>query len=304
MRSITFKNVITSPKARTDGHGKALSLAEPLAQKLTLKKIIDGERDPIKQGLLRAFVDSEKSLSYNDYLGTFTADLKANIQVFAPIFAIGVHEKLTLAVAIPYYDISTDAKLGFRPNNTSAKKFMGLLTKPNINQPEEAMTAWNKINNANAELQSKLIDNGFRSLGTWREQGFGDITIAAKQMVINPGPYAIASFYGLVLPTGRRDNPDILTDLPFGDGQLDTFFQLTSDQFLNYGFTVNQYLKYTYQAAGHRTIRLGTETDKIQVPKKEANFKLGDKIDGGTAVLWEGRSGVGVGFGAVLRMRN
>ena len=270
------------------------------AQKdLTFKRIIDGEKDPIKKDLLKSLLLTEEDLSQEDFMGTFTADLKANIHVFAPVMAMGITDKITLAIAVPYYDVSTDARVGFNPNNRTAAKFLGLLTSPSLNQPAEANEAWGKINNAVGELQQKLTDNGFQNIGTWREQGFGDITLAVKQLAYNPGPYAIAATYGLVLPTGRRDDPDILTDLPFGDGQTDAFFQVTADEFLPYGVVLNQYAKYTYQAPGHRTIRMATLEEKIQVDKAEADFKLGDKIDAGAAVLHETFSGIGTGLGVV-----
>ena len=119
-----------------------------------------------------------------------------------------------------------------------------------------------------------------------------------KSLLFKRDLLAAAQTVGVVLPTGRVDNPDNLTDLPFGDGQLDVFYGLALDQFLPYGITFNEYAKFTYQSEGTKEIRLKTDFEPIEVEKAMVAFKLGNKVEAGASMNYENRMGIigGAGF--------
>jgi len=294
VRNLDVRTVNTRIEEKTNGDGKAIPLAEPLAQQLTFDKIAKGE-DELKAQLLRAFL-LDNGFQEDDVVGEFSADLNAAVSVVAPIFGYGITENLTLAVAVPYYRATTKVEVGFTPNAT-AQRFLDALATTENNQTAAAREAGDKLNNAVARLNSKLADNGYRELEDWEGRGIGDVTLAAKHRAFDNGLFAFASTTGVVLPTGRVDNPDILTDLAFGDGQWDVFGQLITDESLGGGFLVNQHAKYTAQLPGRKVVREATFDEAIEVQQKNTRFKLGDKIDAGASLQWTPRFGLISGIG-------
>ncbi len=85
---------------------------------------------------------------------------------------------------------------------------------------------------------------------------------------------------GVVAPTGRQDDPDLLQDIAFGDGQWDLFAEAAigysySDE-LRFGTT----LRYTYQAPTEKTLRVPTNRDyTLSDQKGTFDVKFGDRID-------------------------
>jgi hypothetical protein len=301
VRNLNVREVSTYLRDKTDSSGTPVTLAQPLQKDLTFQTVLNGEKNVLKRKQLEAFLLTESpALSREDALGTFTADLNAAVRVMAPIFGYGINKKTTLALAVPVYAASTDVKVGFRPNNEVAGRFFGLLNASNVNQPASAAEAADKINSAVSELQSKLERNGYSTLGPWNATGPGDMTVAIKQLISSGELWSSAYTVGTVLPTGRVDDPDNLTDLAFGDGQTDIFASLILDEAVGGGVVFNQYAKYTYQNAGKRTVRKKTEAEPIEVEKAHMAFKLGDKIESGVSVQYEPAfglmSGVGVDY--------
>jgi hypothetical protein len=298
VRSFNLRIVDTLIDQKTNSEGKALPLADPLSQDLTFKKIADGE-ETIKGNLLRAFLLSE-GFDINSAVGSFDADLKARVRVSAPILAYGIHEKVTIALAVPYYRASTKVAIGFKPNG-QAQAFLSALSRPENNQVAAAREAGEKLNQAVTRLNDKLLDNGFASLGPWEQEGLGDITLAAKTLVaqgrLGENRVAFATTGGLVAPTGRVDDPNILTDIPFGDGQWDAFGQLSFDEEIVEGVTLNQSLKYTHQFQGQKKVRAVLEEEKIEVPVVSTQFKPGDKWETNLSLQWQPSFGLVSGIG-------
>lgn len=303
VRNINFKNVTTSMSEKTDADGNTLPLSEPMEKNFTFRHAISGESNPNKVNQIKAFLAKEVgTVDIDDSLGVFSADLNAAVDVFAPVFAFGLTENITVAVATPIYHMTTNAKMSFSPNNAKVEQALGILAD-DMRQHGNAAEIHSKLNNAVGEIYTKLEDNGFEPLGPWEETGLGDITLAVKHRTYQSDVFTFAYQTGVVLPTGEVDDPDILTDLPRGDGQPDLFFQATFDEPLGNHLMFNQYAKYTYQHKGRKTIRLATELESINVDKAEVDFKLGDKIDAGTSLMWSPPSGYIAGVGAVFHKK-
>ena len=304
VRSMNLRVVDTAIHQKTNRQGKALPLAHPLSQDLTFRKIAAGE-DTIKGNLLRGFLLGE-GIDLDTTVGSFDADLKARIRVTAPIVAYGIHEKITLALAIPYYRAATNVSIGFNPN-AQAQNFLTALSRPETNQVAAAREAGDKINRAVSRLNDKLEEHGFSRLGPWEKEGMGDITLAAKVLVaqyqVAQKSVSIASTGGLVAPSGRVDDPDILTDISFGDGQWDVFGQVTFDEEILDQVTFNQSFKYTHQMVGEKKVRAILEDEKIEVPVVTTSFKPGDKWESSLSLQWQPTFGLlsGLGYGIVKK---
>jgi hypothetical protein len=294
VRNINIRNVQTDLAFKTDAGGRATPLASPLHQELTFKKIAKDET-PIRAEQLKGFLLSHE-FSLDEGIGAFTADLKGRLAVTAPIISFGLTDSTTLALAVPYYQAQTDINVGFLPNER-AKAFLAALSKTENNQIASAREAAMKLNNAVERLNNKLVDHDFKKLDTWKASGVGDVTIAAKTRAISEDIFAVSTTFGVVAPTGRVDDPDVLTDMAFGDGQWDTFGQIAVDELLPAHFSWNQFAKYTVQLSGKKNVRQVTSDEKIEVEKKQLPFKLGDRIEAGSSLVWEPRFGLTTGVG-------
>ncbi len=80
------------------------------------------------------------------------------------------------------------------------------------------------------ETQASLMEAGFRDpsggdepMSDWKGSGVGDLVLIARWRVKKTRTHAWAVTGGLDLPTGRRDDPRLLTDFGFGDGHASVF---------------------------------------------------------------------------------
>lgn len=294
VRNFSLRAIGTDICEKTDRYGHAQPLAEPLAKELTFAKILNGESG-LKRQQLEAFLNLN-GYSQDESVGRFSADLKGRVDVTAPVFSYGLTDTWTIALAVPYYRAKTAVAVGFKPNGM-ANNFLAKLQEPLNNQTVSAREAAEKYNNAVGELNNKLSDNAYSELGSWSGQGLGDTIVAAKNRSYQSEHLAVAVTAGFVAPTGRGDNPDILTDLGFGDQQWDIFSQLTLDQPLVGGLVVSEYAKFTHQAAGTKNVRAKTEDEAIEVETRQVAFKLGDKVDAGASLVYEHSTGLSAGVG-------
>ena len=297
VRNATLRMIDTEISEKTNANGIPEPLSQPLAKDLTFARILQGETG-VKRQQLEAFLLAN-GFPLDQSIGTFSADLQGRVSVVAPVFSYGLTEKLTLALAIPYYRASTAVEMGFKPN-PNAQTFLTTLTQPSNNQTQSAREAAEKFNSAVEELNKKLARNGYSRLDTWEGQGLGDIVVAAKHQTFASEYFIAALTGGVNAPTGRGDDPDLLTDLPFGDQQWDVFAQAAFDQPLVAGIGLNEYAKYTYQAPGRKSIRAKTEDEAIEVELKRVSFKLGDKVDAGVSLVYEPAFGLTTGIGRSL----
>jgi len=294
VRNLNIRTVNTQIESKTDGSGNALPLAEPLKQDLTFEKIAHGD-SPIKAKQLKAFL-LINGFNEGQSVGTFAADLNGSLNVTAPIFAYGWTDDFSIAIAVPYYQAATSINVGFKANSTG-QEFLNSLASPQNNQAGLAHEAGIKLNNAVSELNVQLDENGYGKLEDWQDSGIGDITLATKQRLINRPAFALATANGLVLPTGRVDDLDLLQDIGFGDGQTDFFSQWIFEQTLPSKINFAQHAKYTVQLPDSKNVRYVEEDEVIAVRSGVTRFKLGDKIDAGLSMTWTPDSGFVSGIG-------
>lgn len=296
VRNLDIRSLYTQTSEKTDLHGDKVSLAVDLYKPVTLHNILQGE-EGLKKTQLAAFMLA-RGFEETDTVGDFRASLNAQINVWAPVFAWGITDRITVAGALPYYSTSTDINVGFQTNQ-GGDALLRAFEEPAVNYYYAAVEASDKFGNAVGRLNDRLVKNQYQPLDGWNQSGWGDFTLAAKGLVYDGSVLKTSTTLGFVAPTGRKDNPNILTDLPYGDGQWDLFGQLTLDQVLSKHFFINQFAKYTYQLADRKAVRWKTFDETVEAPRYNTDFKLGDKIDAGVSIQFEQDSGFNGGLGAL-----
>lgn len=296
VRNLDIRSLYTQTSKKTDLHGNEVSLAVDLYKPLKFSNILQGE-EGLKKTQLNAFMIA-KGFKDEDTVGDFRASLNAQINVWAPVLAWGLTDKITLAGAVPYYSTSTDINVGFR-SNEGGDALLRAFEDPATNYYYAAVEASDKFANAVGRLNERLEKNGYEPLDEWNHSGWGDFTLAAKALVFDSSVFRAATTFGFNAPTGRSDNPNILTDLPYGDGQWDLFAQLTFDQVISKNLFINQFFKYTNQLPGRKEVRWKTFEETVEATRHQTDFKLGDKIDAGVSIQFEQDSGFNGGVGGL-----
>jgi len=299
VRNLTIKSVNTSIGHKSNNSGGVDPIGEPLEKNLDFARVVKGEIG-IKKLSIQGLMLNE-GFDPGDSLGTFSADMHGNVAVTAPIFSLGITDKLTLAIAAPYYKAKMGVKVGFNMNHKNVEKLKRSLELKS--QTQSLYDVTEKLNDAVGELQKKLRDNGYREMRDWEGKGFGDITVAGKYRAINGDVFKLASINGVVAPTGRVSDPDILNDMPFGRGTWDVFSTLAVDEYVGSDLFFNQFAKYTHPLTAKRELRLVTEDESIEVEKATVRYKLGGKWEAGTSVQYEPQSGLVAGLGYVVGLK-
>jgi hypothetical protein len=294
IRRVMVTSVHTEFSERTTSNGSTESIAKPLEKEVTFKDFV-GTRKGLDRTQLASFL-SAYGIDESESVGSITTDMKAKINVFAPSFSLGFSEKLSIGFVIPIYDAQTDVNVGFAPNS-NADKFANLLNDPATGQSEKVEEAVNAINGVVGTLNQKLSDNGYQKLGSWASTGLGDVMLKAKYQSLNSRRIRMATNAGFYAPTGQQDDPDILTDIGFGDGTWDPFLGIVVDEGFWGPIFLNQYAQYTAQLPAQRSVRMKTADEPITAEKRTVTYDLGDKIDAGASIQADAKNGVSGGLG-------
>ncbi|HEY7491026.1 MAG TPA: hypothetical protein VIH59_07960 [Candidatus Tectomicrobia bacterium] len=74
---------------------------------------------------------------------------------------------------------------------------------------------------------------GFKRVESWSGEGLGDIEAGARYQYLRTDDWRLAVTAGVRFPTGRQDDPDDLTDFPFGMGAYALLARLHADYTLS-----------------------------------------------------------------------
>lgn len=209
-------------------------------------------------------------LSQSDYdsfsFGTFEGAATSEVKVHAFGGGYGITDNITVYGFIPFYDAVVDLNLArTEKGRNNVGSSISLENLPDID----------------VRIVQNLFVNYFnyQPLGKWEATGWGDLELGAMWSFYKQKNHGSMMILGVVAPTGREDNPDILQDINFGDGQWDLFYEVGGGYRPYSLMSLDAFLRYTYQFPYRRTIRLpDSEEFPITSRKGEAKIDLGDKI--------------------------
>ncbi len=259
VRNITFRLIKTNTiKGSYDAQG------QPEGYSINTKINAD-----VLQGLNSSVDTYLNSLSATDYaafnFGTFEGSATSNVFAQAIGAGYGITDKITGYAFIPFYDATVDLNLkrtqkGQRNVGTS----IALEGLP--------------------EIDVRIIQNlfvnyyNYQPLGKWEATGFGDLEFGVLWNFYTFDKGGALVNFGAVAPTGREDNPDILQDISFGDGQWDSFIEVGGDFQLTHDFGVDLWSRYTTQYPYKKMTRLPDSTEfPITDQRGQSKIDLGDK---------------------------
>lgn len=300
VRRFSLTSLHTTISHKSDHSGHLEPIARPLEKDLDLAKVLKGESG-IRQKSLQALMLHE-GLTPQDSLGTFSADMQGKVAVTVPQFFWGITDRLTLAFALPWYEASIKVEPGFNINHQNVRKLTKILESKGQYQALQDLSG--KLNQAVGELQRKLREHGYQELRDWNGRGVGDLILAGKYQFLQGDFLRLASTSGITVPTGRVSDPDILNDIPFGQGSWIPFTALIADQCPRNDVFFNQYVKLSYPLPGRKVVRLITEEESLEVEKQHVVFQTGAGWEAGTSVQYESRPGLLAGLGYIASKKS
>jgi hypothetical protein len=245
---------------------------------------------------LRAYFDELKRIDPAAYdafsFGEYEGSGEANVDVKGLGFAYGVTNHLTLFTIVPLWDAQVRMNIQRTKGNNYAEVQQILSKHGNTNDTAFLMSQITaNFPDANGGLLQSIIMNnfGYEPIGNWSGTGFGDVELGTLYRLTDELDMGLAVSGGVVLPTGRIDNPDILQDVPFGDGQFDIYAEAGGGITLFKGkLDLDTSLRYTYQLPSTKTLRIPEDEDfTLSANKGDFYEKLGNRITYMASSTWK-----------------
>ncbi len=121
---------------------------------------------------------------------------------------------------------------------------------------------------------------GYKRYETWSDSGIGDIEIMGKYQFFKNEAWRLAGLAGVRLPTGEADDPDMLQDLPFGDGNTDLLFRINADYTGIPKLVLNGTVRYDIQLPDEEKMRVLEDVNfPLTANKETVDRNLGDIIE-------------------------
>lgn len=205
--------------------------------------------------------EAYEEFSFGEYQAKGTADVKVN----GAGLAYGLSNRLTLYGTFPWYDARVNLQIDRTKQNNHKEVARTLEAQGNTGQAQIISEIANQLPDVTGEVIQSVVVNGFnyQPLGNWQGEGMGDMELGAIYRLTNWDYAGLALSGGLVLPTGREDDPDILQDFGFGDGQTDAFVEFGGGYTLPFwtNMSFDSFVRYTYQFEHERVLRVPESSD-------------------------------------------
>jgi hypothetical protein len=252
-------------------------------------KVLDlVQANPQAEELLRPLTPEDRKLLEGTSIVdmTFRPDVSVQANIFG--FAYGLTDRLMLAVGFPIITaevrIREEIQMTRADLSAQAEEFRrkALAAKEEDRPRLQAIAAiLDKIPEIKgAHVQDYLVNElGYEPLGNWQAQGIGDLRGFLHYNLLTYERYRQAARWGVIAPTGREDNPDILNDFAFGNQAWGTFVESRHDWLLWPGrVTASASVYYEYSLPSEKTMRVA-ELQKVTSEKEVLDFSRGDILD-------------------------
>ncbi len=228
--------------------------------------------DPAVDAFL-AGLSADQYAQFN--FGSFQGQASSKVTAQAFGAGYGVNDNLTFYAYVPFYSATVDLKVERtqKGRNSIGNGAINIENLPDVNL---------------SLLQSLFVNYyHYQPLGKWQANDFGDTEIGFMYHLNNWKNAGSLLSMGLVAPTGRKDNPDILQDISFGDGQWDAFAEFGGGYHVSAAWSLEDWVRITYQFPYTTKIRL-PQSSSFPVTRNEgdAKIKLGNKFQENAQVIY------------------
>ncbi len=277
VRLFAYRNVKTSPIEAEYNQSQSLN---PLSYDLKLNaQTLSG-----LGGAAQSAFETLRTKSPGAYdeitFGEFNLSAKAQVQVHGFGGGYGITDRLTVYGILPFYDAQVKMNLKQEKGSNASE------VAEKYGNGGDIETAILNLSNTIPAITPNLIQSavvntlGYKPIGNWHGRGYGDFELGAMYVLHDSTHWGLATTNGIMAPTGRQSDPDLLQDIAFGDGQWDLFTELAVAYIPSRKWMFGTTMRYTYQAPSEKTLRIPFDEDvPLGDTKGRFNVKFGDRID-------------------------
>ena len=256
VRNLSYKGAIVNASRKFDETGQSVVLADPFFQPLSFQKIMEGETDPAKRGLIEDTMNALGS-SPDESFGNTTGQVNAKVNAHVPVFAWGITKRITVAAVIPVIKSSVNVDTGVIQQNAALHQKM----IADIQSKGASSKVVEFLDKMNAPVTEKLAEYNYAPLRNENKTELGDIRLISKFQAMNNELNRLTFTGALTVPTGKDQDVNKAVDIISGDGQTDIAFGADYDFLLNEKITLTVGTLYTVQLADQNPERIPTRVD-------------------------------------------
>ncbi len=272
-----FTNIFMSVDSKFNGSGDVTPLGERLNKEIKWSEIVDAQKRHSEKSMVRSVLN-DLGLNYDGSPGNATGVVNTFFNVKAPVFAVGLSERFTLAVAVPVMEVQISADTGFVKSD-DGQAFTSKVSSLSV---DEGTTAARKLNNP---VNEKLVDYGYSPIQSRTISNIGDIQVVGKYLLHKDDKSMLTWKSTLVLPTGAGPNVDLALDIPTGDARFQVGQAMIYGRELGSDFRLNAYSGVMALMPNGMEKRIPTEEDDaISRDKESLTRQLGASFAAGTSV--------------------
>lgn len=244
---------------------------------------------------LKNLFQQVKGISQEAYeqltFGEYQAKGEANVNVNGYGAAYGLTNRTTLYGIFPWYDAQVNLEIRRTRQNNYLEVAESLRRQGDNTGAQVLAQVAPSLPDVNEGVVQSLIVNylGYQPLGSWQGEGLSDIELGVLHRLTDWSNAGLAFSTGVVLPTGREDDPDNLVDFGFGDGQTDVFLEFGGGYTIpDTSWSFDGYTRFTYQFEHNRRMRIPESRD-YPYGSESGIFKekLGNRYDFSTRARYQ-----------------
>lgn len=205
-------------------------------------------------------------------------------------YSYGITDKLSLGIQVPYNRsrLEVDATLDTSTANVGKNPAFPAAGPPVIPiaaggvplTDEDVQALLGPGLDVDQNGTTDIAGFGYERFDSFDESGVGDIELLVKYKFFDKGKWRLATGGGVRLPTGEPDDPDDLTDLPFGDGQSDILLRFFADYRLGKKWLLNGTFRYDWQLPDKETKRVPDDVNQpVTANREHVDRDLGDILE-------------------------
>lgn len=271
IRNFRMQTASTEISEKFTDAGTVDGLGYRMNRSISYSDLIDGLPTQDDRASLRGLVES-KNNSLDSSIGDTFGVVNARVTTTIPIFAYGVTDKWTLALAVPVVYTNVNVDTGWAANDSFNQMYASLTEDGRHNQKLEFK---NKLDNV---IKTKAMQSGYDEVGGYQSTQLADMVVNSRYLLYKEGSQQWSLNQRLVLPTGRVENINRLVDIPTGDGQADIGIGTSYDYIPSASLQLGVSTYYLYQMAHTRAKRLPLKPYENLSPDidYDTHQKLGD----------------------------
>lgn len=233
--------------------------------------------------------DGTEPLGDSLSLGEIKGDVDAKITVRAFGFGYGLTNRWTVFFGVPVVkaDVKADVHVTGVNNALNIRDRLGDLAFTEIN---DGLLLASKV--SSSEIKEQILANGYHSIDRWQRTDYGDLRVGARTgYSYKVWEGVIGANYTLMstLPTGYKDDPNHLTDIPFGKDYASLLLSFSPSYTYRSRFAISGDFSYQYNfdAKSERRVPEKEETLVAAERSVAVNYNPGDDVSGSLKVKYD-----------------